>query len=33
MWVVNSDEELQELKTQFGDDLMGVMSDKPTMLQ
>jgi len=33
IWVVNHEEELQELKQLYGTNLMGVMTDKPTILK
>ena len=32
MWVLNYEEELVEVKNLYGDNLMGVMTDRPTML-
>jgi hypothetical protein len=32
MWVVNHEEEFVELKTLYGENLMGVMTDYPTTL-
>lgn len=33
IWVVNYQEDLVELKDMYGDELMGVMTDKPTLLR
>jgi len=33
IWVLNNEEELTEMKNLFGNNLMGVMTDKPTMLK
>jgi len=33
IWVVNHEEELAELKELFGNNLMGVMTDKPMLLK
>ena len=33
IWVVNHEEELMELKELYGEKLMGVMTDRPTMLK
>ena len=33
IWVVNHEEELAEMKELFGENLMGVMSDRPTLLK
>jgi len=33
IWVVNHDEELAEMKQLYGENLMGVMTDKPSLLK
>lgn len=33
IWVVNHEEEMVEMKDLFGNSLMGVMTDKPTLLK
>jgi hypothetical protein len=32
IWVLNHEEELIEMKNLFGDNLMGVMTDRPSLL-
>ena len=33
MWVANHQDEFQELRNQFDDELMGVMTDRPSELR